>query len=144
MAFTRIKGVEVLEVTRTGSDRLSPQSPLVKELDGVVMVRCVGCGSVAVFDWKLTVELRSADDCARGFGTEKSLDARRRRAPGVAICGELWECCPGHCNKSQDHCEIAMQLDILSRPLAHPSHKSRAKLKGDSAPRSAVIHPLKA
>lgn len=82
MVVTRTKGVDVFVVERKGSDRLRPQSPLLNEDGGVVIVRCMGCGRVPdpapkpekVFAW------------GSGAGTANIRDALSRAPPGERFC----------------------------------------------------------
>jgi hypothetical protein len=80
-----MKGVEVFVVDRSGSGRFKPQSPFDNEDGGVVIVRWVGCGRVAVSELKVTVEASSAVGLERGAGMENNRDALRRAPPGETL-----------------------------------------------------------
>jgi hypothetical protein len=90
---TRSNGVEVLVVDRRGSGRFKPQSPLESEDGGVVIVRWVGYGRVAVSELNVAVEDRSPTGRGRGAGIENKREALKRAPPGdtlrVAMSVEL-------------------------------------------------------
>ena len=79
---TRIRGVDVFVVDLRGNGRFKPQSPFESEEGGVVIVRWVGYGKVAVSELKVTVEVNSAAGFGRGAGIENSRDALSRAPPG--------------------------------------------------------------
>jgi len=92
IAFIRIIGSGVglflrfeMELRGRGKGRLKPQSPLARDDLGVVIERWIGCGRVAVSELKMAVEEISLDVWGRGAGMEKTLDARRRAAPGDTL-----------------------------------------------------------
>jgi hypothetical protein len=77
-----MRGVEDFVVARNGKGRLRPQSPLEREDGGVVIVRWVGCGEVAVSEPNVTVDAKSCPVRDKGAGIENIRDALRRAAPG--------------------------------------------------------------
>ena len=83
--MTLITGVEDFVVERRGNDRLRPQSPLCSDACGVVIDICVGCGNVAVSELKGPLVLICPAGGAKGGGTENTLEARRRAAPGAIL-----------------------------------------------------------
>src|SRR5436853_7410381 len=80
-----MRGVDVFVVERRGRGRFKPQSPFEREDGGVVIVRWVGYGRVAVSELKVTVEASSAVGLGRGAGIEKSREALRRAPPGDTL-----------------------------------------------------------
>src|SRR5271168_1327481 len=82
---TRSNGVEVFVVDRRGKGRFKPQSPLESEDGGVVIVRWVGYGRVAVSELNVTVEDRSPIGRGRGAGIENNREALKRAPPGDTL-----------------------------------------------------------
>src|ERR1700734_1817376 len=82
---TRSNGVEVFVVDRRGKGRFKPQSPLESEDGGVVIVRCVGYGRVAVSELNVAVEDRSPIGRGRGAGIENNREALKRAPPGDTL-----------------------------------------------------------
>ena len=82
---TRSNGVEVFVVDRRGKGRFKPQSPLESEDGGVVIVRWVGYGRVAVSELFAAVEDRSPIGRGRGAGIENNREALKRAPPGDTL-----------------------------------------------------------
>jgi len=82
---TRSNGVEVFVVDRRGNGRFKPQSPLESEDGGVVMVKWVGYGRVAVSELNVAVEDRSPIGRGRGGGIENNREALKRAPPGDTL-----------------------------------------------------------
>jgi hypothetical protein len=81
----RSSGVEVFVVDRRGKGRFRPQSPFDSEDGGVVIVRWVGYGRVAVSELFAAVEDRSPIGRGRGTGMENNRDALKRAPPGDTL-----------------------------------------------------------
>lgn len=86
-------------VDRRGKGRFSPQSPFESEEGGVVIVRCVGCGKVAVSELYVADESKSVAGLGRGAGIENNREARRSAPPGdtlrvAMVACFTWTECP--------------------------------------------------
>lgn len=80
-------------VVFSGKGLLKPQSPVIRDEDGVVTERCVGKGIVAVGEECLVAEEKSPGGAGMGAGIENIRDALRSAAPGETLRGVILERC---------------------------------------------------
>ena len=80
--LTRTSGKVDFVVVFKGNGRLNPQSPTIRDVEGVVTVRWVGKAVVAVSDLCFVADDMSPGGGAIGEGMENNRDERRRAAPG--------------------------------------------------------------